>query len=612
MTIRESIRASLALLSRADRRRFFLATGLQTATSLLDLFGVLLIGLVGVLAAASVQHTAPPPQIENIAAAFGLGQLSTEGLAAAVGLIAAVLLLIKSGLAILIMRRILRFLANRSAAISTRLAATLLSRPLLEAQARPSQQVAYALGSSVNFAITVVLSSAGTIVAEGALLLLLGTALLLIDPVVTVVTIAYFALIVALLQRLLGDWAARAGQAGANADVASTTTIQEALLSYREVSVSDRRGFFRDRFSEFRNRSARANADNQLIGMLPKYLMEAALVFGATLLAVSQFLTSDPISAIATLALFLAAGTRVMPSLVRMQTAATGLRAASGGAEMAYELAEQLKHFAVPERPSLAASVIRDRIDRGNPDFVPTLEIVGVTLTYPDAETAALRDVSCRVAAGESLALVGATGAGKSSLTDVILGVIDPDVGSVAISGLPPADAVIKWPGGIGYVPQEVALSNGSVRENIALGLPREAIDDERVWEALERSHIADFLRSSREGLDTLIGERGVRLSGGQRQRLGIARALYTRPQLLVLDEATSSLDAETEHAIASTFKALEGDVTTVTVAHRLATIRHADLVLYLEHGHVLARGSFEEVRSAVPHFERQAKLLGL
>ena len=589
-----------------------LATGLQMATSLLDLFGVLLIGLVGVLAAASVQHNAPPSSLENVAAFFGQGHVSTEMLAAVVGLMAAGLLLLKSGLSILITRRILRFLANRSAAISARLAGTMLSRPLLEVQARPSQAVAYALSASVGFAVTVVLTSAVIIVSEGALLVLLGGALLLVDPVVTLVTIGYFFLIVILLQRLLGNWAARVGQLGAEADVASTTTIQEALLSYREVSVSDRRSFFRDRFSKFRYQAAHATADIQLISILPKYLMEAALVFGATLLAVSQFLTTDPISAIATLALFLAAGTRVMPSLVRMQTAATGLRAASGGAEMAYELADSLQQFAAPERPSFAPSVIREQIELGNPDLVPTLEIVGITLTYPGSDTAALRDVSCRVAAGESLALVGATGAGKSSLTDVILGVVEPNDGSVTISGLSPAEAVIKWPGGIGYVPQEVALSNGTVRDNVALGIPREAIDDERIWEALERSHIADFLRSSREGLDTRIGERGVRMSGGQRQRLGIARALYTRPRLLVLDEATSSLDAETEHAIGSTFKALEGDVTTVTVAHRLATIRHADLVLYLEHGHVIARGTFNEVRLAVPHFERQAKLLGL
>jgi len=150
------------------------------------------------------------------------------------------------------------------------------------------------------------------------------------------------------------------------------------------------------------------------------------------------------------------------------------------------------------------------------------------------------------------------------------------------------------------------------VRDNVALGLPQDLVNDERVWEALERAHLAEFLVANRDGLDTAIGERGVKLSGGQRQRLGIARALFTRPKLLVLDEATSALDAETEQAIVRTLAELEGEVTTITVAHRLATVRNVDELIYLEHGIVKARGTFEEVRAQAEDFDRQATLLGL
>jgi ABC-type multidrug transport system fused ATPase/permease subunit len=207
---------------------------------------------------------------------------------------------------------------------------------------------------------------------------------------------------------------------------------------------------------------------------------------------------------------------------------------------------------------------------------------------------------------------VGSTGAGKSTLADVILGVISPQAGSVDISGVPPRVAIERWPGAISYVPQAVALVAGTVRENVALGMPDDAISDDLVWEALRRAHLADFLSESREGLDTTIGERGFRLSGGQRQRLGIARALYTRPRLLVLDEATSALDAETEQAIIRTLEDLEGEVTTITVAHRLATVRNADQVVYLEGGRIVARGTFEQVRAQVTDFDRAAALLGL
>jgi len=216
------------------------------------------------------------------------------------------------------------------------------------------------------------------------------------------------------------------------------------------------------------------------------------------------------------------------------------------------------------------------------------------------------------VAAGASVALVGPTGAGKSTLADAILGVVKPAQGEVLIGGLPPLEAVSQWPGALAYVPQTVAIATGTIRQNVALGLPERAIDDDRVWEALKSARLDDFLKEAREGLDTIVGESGVRLSGGQRQRLGIARALYTRPRLMVLDEATSALDAETERAIVDTLQELEGEVTIVTIAHRLATVRHCDLVVYLEAGRVVAQGSFDEVIAAVPNFAQQAHLLGL
>ena len=198
------------------------------------------------------------------------------------------------------------------------------------------------------------------------------------------------------------------------------------------------------------------------------------------------------------------------------------------------------------------------------------------------------------------------------TLADLILGVLNPDAGVTLIGGLTPAEALANWPGAVAYVPQDVAMANGTVRENVALGLPVEIIDDDWVWDALNRAHLGQFLQDSREGLDTVIGENGIKLSGGQLQRLGIARALYTRPRLLVLDEATSALDAETEQSIAQTLQELEGAVTTVTIAHRLATIRHCDLVIYLEGGRVQAQGSFSEVRALAPQFDKQARLLGL
>jgi ABC-type multidrug transport system fused ATPase/permease subunit len=351
---------------------------------------------------------------------------------------------------------------------------------------------------------------------------------------------------------------------------------------------------------------------------IPKYVLEATLYIGVFGLAVLQFLTKDLGAAAATIALFLAAGSRVVPALLRLQGAAITIRNASVASQPTFYLADSLKvgqsDQSVIDRanqPGIGQAV-RDRIAAGHGDFDASINVIGACVTYPNATECALIDASLAAGAGTSVALVGSTGAGKSTLADVIIGVLVPDSGRVTIGGVSPREAISRWPGAVAYVPQAVALVFGSVRENVALGLPLATIDDDMVWEALERAHLADFLRENREGLDTMIGERGVRLSGGQRQRLGIARALYTRPRLLILDEATSALDAETEQAIIATLDELEGEVTTVTVAHRLATVRRADQLLYLEDGRIIARGTFEEVRAQVEDFDRQAALLGL
>jgi ABC-type multidrug transport system fused ATPase/permease subunit len=288
------------------------------------------------------------------------------------------------------------------------------------------------------------------------------------------------------------------------------------------------------------------------------------------------------------------------------------MRTGAGQAEPTYSLAEELQ-----DQPKLQPS--QNTIDRitkamaeGYSVLNATISLEKVSFTYPNSLNPAIDNLSLVCPARTSTAVVGRTGAGKSTLVDLMLGILEPQSGEISISGLAPLQAVERWPGGIGYVPQSVSLFDSSVRENIALGLPPYSYDDEIVWRALRIAHLDDFIQSKPDGLETLIGERGVRLSGGQRQRLGLARALFTRPKLLVLDEATSSIDTETEHAITEALNSLAGDTTIVTIAHRLSTVRRADQVVYLEAGRVISIGAFEQVRLEVPQFERQAQLAGL
>jgi ABC-type multidrug transport system fused ATPase/permease subunit len=605
MSIRAAIRASLGLLDRRDRRLLALATAVKMTSSLLDLFGVVLLGAVGALAVSAGNAGPPPRPVASALAALGLDGWSSGSVIGVLAGAAAALLLIKSMLSPFLMSRVFRFLGRREAAVSAHLTQALLAQPLTFVQRRSSQQTASALMQCANAATVQVLGQSVLAAGEVALLTLLAVVLILVNPPVAFGAIAFFAAFAATLQKILGQRTADHAVQRRSADVASLVAVQEALGAYREITVANRRSFYVDRIKTLREQAAQSAVDSQLLGMTTKYVSEAALVVGASALAGALFSTEPIPLAAGTFAMFLAAATRIMPALLRLQNALLSIRSAGGWATPTFELAADLES-------RFPVTVNADPVTGPDPtDFVPCIDVSDVTFSYAE-HTPALRGVSMAISAGQSVALVGRSGAGKSTLADVILGVLEPQCGTVAVGGVAPDDAVRRWPGSIAYVPQDVMLANDTLRANVALGIHRELVDDQQVWDALRRAHLENYLRNQAGGLDSVIGERGLRLSGGQRQRLGIARALYTRPRLLVLDEATSALDAETEEAITATLADLAEDVTTVVIAHRLSTVRNADLVVYLDEGRAAAVGTFDEVCARVPALQRQATLMGL
>jgi ABC-type multidrug transport system fused ATPase/permease subunit len=614
----KSVRSALQLLGRRERRLLGVATIFQMSLGLLDLAGIALVGVVATVMVSAVQATELPTWLEGILQTLGLANLTKSQLIGVMGLAAALALVSKTVISAYMTRKIIDFLAGQQAKVSARLARALLSRPLLDVQRWSTAEVLYALSAGTGAAVIGVLGSTVVGLAEIFLFLIVAISLFIVDPLLTVIAGTIFGVILFFLQVVLGRKSAANARRLADAAIGTTSAVQEALLTYREATVLNRRELYVERFEKLVVISARATGGNQYILEVPKYVLETTLILSSFGLALIQFITKDLAAAAATVALFLTAGFRIIPAMLRLQAAGINIRNGAEGARSTFELADFLEWNPVSRAEPAASGLPLDRakiksmVAAGHGDFRPEVVVSHVSVTYRGTTEPALIDASLAIPPGDSVALVGSTGAGKSTLADVILGVIDPDVGTVTISGVSPRQAIDKWPGAMAYVPQTVALVEGTIRDNVALGLPREAIDDDRVWEALERAHLAHFLRDSREGIDTFIGERGIRLSGGQRQRLGIARALYTRPLLLVLDEATSALDSETEQAIVQTLEELEGSVTTITIAHRLATVRRADQLLYLREGRIVAHGDFSAVRSEVPDFDRQAALLGL
>jgi ABC-type multidrug transport system fused ATPase/permease subunit len=596
---------SIKVLPKADHRKIVLVVALQVGLGFLDLIGVAAIGVLGALAVTGVQSTQPGNRVSAVLELLGLSNLSFQSQVAVLGLSAACILVIRTILSIIVTRKIFYFLSRRGAMISAELISRFLSQPLPKIQEKSSQETLYAVTFGVSSITLGVLGTAITLVADGSLLLIMIFLLFVVDPTIAVTSTIFFGTLGFVLYRVMNVKAHNLGQLNSEISISSHAKIIEVLDSYRESVVRNRRDYYSREIGKLRMKLADVLAEMQFLPNVSKYVIESGIVIGAVLIAGVQFALQDARHAVGTLSVFLAAGTRIAPAIMRLQQSAILIRSGIGAAIPTLTLIETLKN--VPR-----AHEVEDKLDVIHSGFEPSILLNGVGLTYPDKEWPALENIFLELNGGESLAIVGSTGAGKTTLVDVLLGVLQADTGAVSISGKPPLEAISKWPGAISYVPQDVAISNGTFRENVGLGYPADVVTDELVWSALETAQLADFVRELPLGLDAPVGERGAKISGGQRQRLGIARAMFTRPKLLVLDEATSALDGQTESDISDAIQALKGSVTVVMIAHRLSTVRNSDQVIYLEKGQIVAKGKFEEVRKAVPDFDHQAQLMGL
>lgn len=530
-----------------------------------------------------------------------LGTLTPEGLVWAIVIICA-LMVLKAALAVVITRWGIRRIAHYEVAIGDRLFRGYINAPWLTRLRRNSADMLQFSSSGVDAAVNGFVIPGTTLIGEAVSLVAVIATLAIAQPTLALVTFVYMAALGAALYFWVARRSRVAGVEYVTATVRTSRLVLEIVGAMKEVTLRNKESEVAEVVEASRTRTALARATMTFLGQIPRYVLEAGLVGGFLVVGAVGFLMGGLEQALSAIALFGLAGFRIAPSVVRAQTVLSGMMA---NAFYVTRLLQELSDSELATRDAIRETV------EPVPAAAQRIRFENVTFQYPVSDAPALRNLSFEIELGTTVAFVGESGSGKSTLVDLVLGLIEPTEGRVFIDDVLLSDVRRAWRDRVAYVPQEVALFDATIAQNVALTWSDD-VDRDRVRGALERAHLWDVVGAREGGVDASIGERGLALSGGQRQRLGIARALYTDPLVLVMDEATSALDNKTEAAVTESIAGLDGEVTVIVVAHRLATIRDADRIFFLREGELVGAGSFEDLISQFPDFAEQAQLAGL
>jgi len=601
-----AFRRTIKLLNAHDRKRLSLLLAAQITISFLDLLGVLLIGFIGAIAISGIQSNKVFGYSEKLINFLGIVDFDFRKQVAILAVIATLFLVLKSIISAYLTKRILRYLSYKGAELSNSMIEKLLMSNLIFIRNRTEKEIIYTLTYGVEEVMIKILGTFSVAVADFSLLILLTIALLMIETTVAISTIIFFLGIALILHKIVTKRMQELGASNARLNIYSSESISKAIFSYRELTVRNQIPNIVEELSKIRKEMAQVQSDLAFMPNIGKYVVETSIIIGALVLSGIQFMISDAVNAISILSVFLASGARIAPAMLRLQQSFAVYRSSTAAANLTLDLAESLKNE--EENFSLAISKYNNNFK----NFESHISITNLDFSYPESNEFALSDINLDIEQGMFIALVGPSGAGKTSLVDAILGIINPSKGKVLISGLPPRESIKKWPGSIAYVPQDVNIINGTIKENLILGFGANEVPDEEIKAVLLKSNLYEFINRLPNGLNTMTGERGLKLSGGQKQKVAFARALITDPKIIVLDEATSALDAESEKEITNFIVNLKGSKTIIVIAHRLASVQSADKVVYISDGKILATGKFADVRSKIKDFDNQAKIMGL
>jgi ATP-binding cassette subfamily C protein len=591
-----------------ERSTWFFLTGLRAILSLVDLAGILAIGFVATSTAIFLTAGSDPNRVLEFAG-LKVPAVTAQTLPwVSVGVLA--LFLSKALFSVILTKRAAFFVAKVEARSAKTIAEISFGGDLGDARKRSREEMRYAIEQGSPSAFNVLLNAVNVFVTEATLFIVIVLCFLFVDPPSTLAAVIYFGLIVFMIQFFVGSRMSNAGHVTAEAAIRGSTAISDLFSVFRELSVIGRRGKYIDGIYKARLSAADSAATQYYLSAMPRHIIEASLLVGVALFVLAQALSGDLIKSAATVGVFLSGGFRLTAALLPLQNALLTIISTIPSAKMAQEILELSTILQLRSSPKsgLTRKLPESRLwERCLPVGI---EFHSVSFTYPDSELPTLKDLTFRVEAGSQTALIGHSGAGKSTIADLLCQVLSPTSGRITRANASLEDTKLQEFGSVSYVPQRPGFVSGSLLENVALSEDSFEIDRDRAMEALRLANLEELILQLPEGLDTPLGKLKDGLSGGQMQRLGLARALYTKPCLLVMDEATSALDVESEAQIQKALDDMRGKVTVIIIAHRLNTIQHADKVILVEGGQVKDSGTLKELISRNPSVERFVDLL--
>lgn len=602
MSILEISFKCIKILSKRNRRILFAGIFLQLAINLGDIVAIAMVGALGALGANYVAGISLPSWILSGLDALGLNNFSIQSLIVYISILTATLFILKSVLTSIGTLKLFKFIARRQSEISTSLVTLLASANFKWIRKQNLQQITYMVTDGVNAMTTGIIGNFILLVSDISLLFFIIIVLIVIDTTTALFTFVFFGLVSIILNKAIKGMSLKFGEQLSTSTIKGRSQLESLLKLYREISIANKQGFFVNEFSSTRQVNSNANSLALWLQQFPKFIFEISLVIGAGALVAYQVWVNDASNVIGVLFVFLAAAGRLIPALMRIQSSLLQISNYRYGANLTLDLISNLNDLNLKFKSAPRTVQI---------DGAPNIHLNNITFSYDDAEKSVFKNVSLTINSGEVTAIVGPSGAGKTTLIDLILGIYKPNEGEIYLSSQSQRvnpESVLNF----AYVPQMPSLITGSLQENITLGLKRSEVNIELLEHAITSSGLDDLIKNLPNGLDTKIDSIGNRLSGGELQRISIARALYLNAKLIVLDEGTSSLDGNTEKYVTDYLFSLKGKVTIIIVAHRLSSIKMADTIYYLEEGEIKGSGRFNVLQESLPNFAAQVKNMSL